>query len=69
MIGPVTNLASRLSTRAVAGQILIGPRLFAAVEGTVQTEPVGELDLHGFGRAVGAYEVRGLGAAAASTSR
>jgi class 3 adenylate cyclase len=68
-IGPVTNLASRLSTRAAGGQILIGPRLFAAVEGTVQTEPVGELDLHGFGRAVVAYEVRGLRAAPASTSR
>ena len=68
VIGPVTNLASRLSTRAAGGQILIGPRLFAAVEGTVQTEPVGELDLHGFGRAVVAYEVRGPGAATASTS-
>ena len=60
MIGPVTNLASRLSTRAAGGQILIGPRLYAAVESTVETEPVGELDLHGFGRAIAAYEVRGL---------
>ena len=59
-IGPVTNLASRLSTRAAGGQILIGPRLYAAVESTVQTEPVGELDLQGFGRAIAAYEVRGL---------
>jgi class 3 adenylate cyclase len=64
-IGLVTNLASRLSTRAAGGQILIGPRLFAAVEGAVQTEPVGELDLHGFGRAVAAHEVRGLRAAPA----
>ena len=60
VIGPVTNLASRLSTRAAGGQILIGPRLYAAVESTVQTEPVGELDLQGFGRAVAAHEVRGL---------
>ncbi len=66
VIGPVTNLASRLSTRAAGGQILIGPRLFAAVEGAVQTEPVGELDLHGFGRAVAAHEVHGLSAASAS---
>ena len=59
-VGPVANLASRLSTRAAARQILIGPRVFAAVEGKVVTEPVGELDLAGFGRAVRAYEVRGL---------
>ena len=59
-VGPVANLASRLSTRAEAGQILIGPRIFAAVDETVETAPVGDLDLHGFGRAIPAYEVRGL---------
>jgi len=59
-LGPVTNLTSRLSTRATAGQILIGPRVFAAVEETVDTVPVGSLDLKGFGRPIPAYEVRGL---------
>jgi class 3 adenylate cyclase/putative methionine-R-sulfoxide reductase with GAF domain len=59
-VGPVANLASRLSTRAAAGQILIGPRLFAAVEETVETAPAGDLDLRGFGRTIPAYEVRGL---------
>jgi adenylate cyclase len=59
-VGPVANLASRLSTRASAGQILIGPRIFAAVEATVETTPVGDLDLHGFGRAIPAHEVRGV---------
>jgi adenylate cyclase len=59
-LGPVTNLASRLSTRAAAGQILIGQRLFGAVEEMVDAAPVGELDLKGFGRPVSAYEVRGL---------
>jgi class 3 adenylate cyclase len=59
-LGPVTNLASRLSTRAAAGQILIGQRVFAAVEDTVETAPVGNLELKGFGRPVAAYEVRGL---------
>jgi class 3 adenylate cyclase len=59
-VGPVTNLASRLSTHANAGQILIGQRIFAAVEGSVETAPVGELDLKGFGRAVVAHEVLGL---------
>lgn len=58
-VGPVTNLASRLSSQARAGQILIGQRVFAAVEGSIATAPVGELDLKGFGRAVVAYEVLG----------
>ena len=58
-VGPVTNLASRLSTNARAGQTLIGQRVFAAVEGAVATAPVGELELKGFGRAITAYEVLG----------
>jgi class 3 adenylate cyclase len=59
-LGPVANLASRLSTQAAAGQILIGQRLFAAVEDTVETTPAGNLELKGFGRPVPAYEVRAL---------
>ena len=58
-VGPVANLASRLSTRASAGQILIGQRVFAAVDESVETAPVGELELEGFGRPIPAYEVRG----------
>jgi class 3 adenylate cyclase len=60
VLGPVANLASRLSTRATAGQILIGQRLFAAVEGAVETAPAGDLELKGFARPVAAYEARGL---------
>ncbi len=60
VVGPVTNLASRLSTHASAGQILIGQRVFAAVEESVETSPAGELQLPGFGRPVAAYEVRAL---------
>jgi class 3 adenylate cyclase len=60
VLGPVANLASRLSTQAAAGQILIGQRLFAAVEETVETAPAGNLELKGFARPVPAYEVRGL---------
>ncbi len=56
----MTNLASRLSTQAAAGQILIGQRLFAAVEEKVETAPAGNLELKGFARPVAAYEVRGL---------
>jgi class 3 adenylate cyclase/putative methionine-R-sulfoxide reductase with GAF domain len=59
-LGPVANLASRLSTQAAAGQILIGQRVFAAVDDAVETAPAGELDLKGFGRPVAAYEVLGL---------
>ncbi len=59
-LGPVTNLASRLSTTASAGQTLIGQRLFAATEEAVETSPVRTLDLKGFGRPVAAYEVRRL---------
>jgi class 3 adenylate cyclase len=56
-VGPVANLASRLSTNADGGQTLIGPRAFAAVEAVVETACVGELDLQGFARPVPAYEV------------
>jgi class 3 adenylate cyclase len=56
----VTNLANRLSTSASAGKILIGQRLFAAVEEAVDATPVGELELKGFGRPIAAYEVHSL---------
>jgi class 3 adenylate cyclase len=59
-LGPVTNLASRLSTHAAGSQILIGQRLFAAVEEFVETAPVGKLELKGFRQPVTAHEVRGL---------
>ena len=59
-VGPVTNLASRLSSRAAGGQILIGQRLFAAVDDAVETAPAGKLELKGFARPVAAYDVSGL---------
>ncbi len=59
-LGPVTNLASRLSTHAEPGQILISQRVFAEVENVVDAKPVGEVELKGFGRPVAAYEIRGL---------
>jgi len=59
-LGPVTNLASRLSTRAAAGQILIGRRVLAAVDDAVISASVGDLELKGFARPIPAYEVRGL---------
>ena len=59
-IGSVTNLASRLADRAVGGQILIAQRLYAEVEHDVEVEPIGELQLAGFGRPVTAFSVIGL---------
>ena len=59
-LGPVTNLASRLSTHAGAGQILVGQRVFGAVEEAIDAHPFGLLELRGFGQPITAYEVRGL---------
>ena len=59
-LGPVANVASRLSTHAAAGQILIGQNVFAAVEETVETAPAGNLELKGIARPVAAFEVREL---------
>jgi class 3 adenylate cyclase len=57
-LGPVTNLASRLSTHAEAGQTLISQRVLAAVEERADAQLVGDLELKGFGRPVAAYSVR-----------
>lgn len=57
VIGPVANLASRLSTNAQPGETLIGPRAFAAIDERVETEPVGELELKGLARPVATHRV------------
>ena len=59
-LGAVTNLAARLTSHAAPGQTLVSQRVYAAVEEYIEAEPVGELELKGFGRPVVAYEVRGL---------
>ena len=56
-VAAVTNLASRLSDRALGGQILIAQRLYAEVEDDVEVEPIGELELKGFQRPVTAFNV------------
>jgi adenylate cyclase len=56
-LGPVTNLASRLSTNARAGQILVSQRVFAAVEDRVEVAPVPDVELKGFMRPVTAFEI------------
>jgi adenylate cyclase len=59
-IGSVTNLAARLCAAAGAGQILVAQRAFTAVEEHVAAEPIGELDVRGFSKAVRAYAVDGI---------
>jgi adenylate cyclase len=66
-LGPVTSLAARLSSSAEAGQILIGPRVFGAVEDMVDAVHFGELDLKGFGRPITTFEIRGLRESGAAT--
>jgi adenylate cyclase len=60
VLGSVTNLASRLSTTAKPGQILVTQRVFAAAEEKIEAEPVGEIKLKGFSRPIPGYEVLGL---------
>ena len=59
-IGNVTILASRLSSQAQAGQILLGPQVSARLDGRAELESVGELTLKGLSRPVAASNVIGL---------
>ena len=60
VVGPVANLAARLSAHASSGQTLINQRLLAEIETVVDAVPVGELELKGFARPVTAFELRGF---------
>lgn len=51
-IGNVVILASRLSSRAEANQILLSQRAHAMVDEIVDVEPVGDLTLKGMSRPV-----------------
>jgi DNA-binding response OmpR family regulator len=59
-IGTVCNLASRLCGEAKPGQILLPQRLLASIAELAEVEPIGELSMKGFQRAVVAYNVLGL---------
>lgn len=59
-IGSVANLAARLCSEALDGQILIDGKVRAAVDGIAEIEPVGELTLKGFHRPVPAFNVRSV---------
>jgi adenylate cyclase len=56
-IGNVTILASRLSSQAQAGQILLSPRAQTILEELIESEPIGELTLKGLARPVFASNV------------
>jgi len=57
MVGTAVITASRLSSAAAAGQILLSPRSHADVEDLVEVEPVGELQLKGFSRPISPVNV------------
>jgi class 3 adenylate cyclase len=59
-ISGVANLASRLCGEARAGQILVGQRVYTAVEALATVEPVGDLQLKGFVKPVRAYNIVSL---------
>jgi class 3 adenylate cyclase len=59
-IGTVVNLAARLCADAKDGQILIDPKVQAAIEESASTEPAGELTLKGFHRPMRAFNVCAL---------
>ena len=60
VVGTVVIMASRLSTVALAGQILLNRRAYAAVQEDVVGRSVGNLTLKGFGRPSPTYEVVSL---------
>ena len=59
-IGSVANLASRLCSDALNGQILIEGRVRAAVAGIAGIEPVGEMTFKGFKRPVPTFNVNSV---------
>ena len=54
------NLAARLCSEALAGQILIDPKVYAAVEADIDAEQAGELTLKGLSRAIKGFNIKAL---------
>jgi class 3 adenylate cyclase len=57
VLGPVTNLAARLSDAAAPGQILLSQRAYSAVEDRVAAQRVEQLQVKGFSNPVQAYDL------------
>jgi class 3 adenylate cyclase/CheY-like chemotaxis protein len=56
-VGTVTNVAARLCGEAKAGQILVSPRVAAAIDEVAETELIGEMSLKGLVRPVAVSHV------------
>ncbi len=56
-LGDTINTASRLESRAAAGQIVVGPATAKAVRGLITCTPLGPLTLKGKTEAIEAFEV------------
>jgi adenylate cyclase len=56
-VGSVLNLASRLCDAAEPGQVVVSQRVLAEVEELVDAQPLGRLELKGFGKPVEAFAV------------
>jgi class 3 adenylate cyclase len=56
-LGSVPNQAARLCGAAEGGQILVPDRFLTAIEGVVETERIGELQLKGFRRPVVTHNI------------
>jgi len=57
--GAVCNMAARLCAEAKDGEILIGPRIAAALDNAISLEAIGEICLKGISRPVTAYNIVG----------
>jgi adenylate cyclase len=56
-VGSVLNLASRLCDAAEPGQIVVSQRVLVEVEELVEAQPLGRLELKGFGKPIEAFAV------------
>ena len=56
-VGNVIITASRLSSEAAAGEILLAQRTFAAADGGIEAEPAGDRTLKGYSRPLPTYRV------------
>jgi class 3 adenylate cyclase len=59
-VGTVVILASRLSSAAKSGQILISNRVHAAIEDAIEATSAGELELKGMNKPVPAFQVTAI---------
>jgi class 3 adenylate cyclase len=57
-VGNAIILASRLSSDAGPGEILLSQRTFAAIDGAVEAEPAGERQLKGFSRPMATFSIQ-----------